>query len=87
MTEKEKMENGKMYDANYDKELEQERLECKTLCQEYNHLPIKDMERRRADTYRTGFLVRLRTIYYSGRKFLCKSRPSHFRCGRRSFRR
>lgn len=46
MTEKEKM--GKMYDANYDKELEQERLECKTLCQEYNHLPIKDMERRRA---------------------------------------
>lgn len=47
MTEKEKMENGKMYDANYDVELEQERLECKTLCQEYNHLPIKDLERRR----------------------------------------
>lgn len=37
-----------MYDANYDVELEQERLECKMLCQEYNHLPIKDLGRRRA---------------------------------------
>lgn len=47
MTEKEKMESQKLYDANYDVELEQERLECKTLCQEYNHLPIKDMEKRK----------------------------------------
>ena len=47
MTEKEKMKSQKLYDANYDHELEKERLECKALCQEYNHLPIKDLEKRR----------------------------------------
>lgn len=47
MTEKEKMEHQMLYDANYDKELEVERLECKSLCQVYNHLPIKDLEGRR----------------------------------------
>lgn len=47
MTEKEKMEHQMLYDANYDKELEVERLECKSLCQAYNHLPIKDLEGRR----------------------------------------
>lgn len=47
MTEKEKMESQKLYDANYDVELEQDRLECKTLCQEYNHLPIREIEKRR----------------------------------------
>ena len=47
MTEKEKMEHQMLYDANYDKELEAERLECKSLCQAYNHLPIKDLEGRR----------------------------------------
>lgn len=48
MTEKEKMEKQILYDANYDTELELERLECKTLCQEYNHLPIKDLSGRRS---------------------------------------
>lgn len=47
MTEKEKMEAQKLYDANYDKELENERLECKALCQKYNALPIKELEKRR----------------------------------------
>lgn len=47
MTEKEKMEHQMLYDANYDKELVAERLECKSLCQAYNHLPIKDLEGRR----------------------------------------
>ena len=47
MSEKEKMMHQKLYDANYDKDLELERLECKSLCQEYNNLPIKDVERRR----------------------------------------
>ena len=37
MTEKEKMISQKLYDASSDRELESERLECKTLCQEYNH--------------------------------------------------
>lgn len=47
MTEKEKMLAGQMYDANYDKELEQERLECKSLCQEYNLMPVKETENRK----------------------------------------
>ena len=46
MTEKEKMQSQKLYDANYDSELERERIECKALCQEYNHLPIKEKEKR-----------------------------------------
>ena len=48
MTEKEKMLAGRLYDANYDPELEQERIACKTLCQEYNQLPIADFEKRHA---------------------------------------
>lgn len=47
MTEKEKMENMMLYDANYNEELENKRLECKSLCQEYNNLPIKDLNTRR----------------------------------------
>lgn len=46
MTEKEKMENQKLYDANYDIELEAERVRCKTKCQIYNSLPIEDVEER-----------------------------------------
>lgn len=47
MTEKEKMESQKLYDANYDLELEQKRVDCKVLCQEYNNLPIRNLEERR----------------------------------------
>ena len=46
MTEKEKMKLHKLYDANYDKELEYDRLECKSLCQEYNKFPVKDLDKR-----------------------------------------
>lgn len=46
MTEKEKMNAQKLYDANYDKELENDRLECKAMCQEYNNLPIKELAKR-----------------------------------------
>lgn len=38
MTEKEKMANKMLYDANYDKELLIDRLEAKELCYEYNQL-------------------------------------------------
>lgn len=38
MTEKEKMLAGMIYDANYDKNLIQERLKCKDLCYEFNQL-------------------------------------------------
>lgn len=47
MTEKEKMLSQKMYDANYDSELEAERLECKTLCQEFNSIPVKELDKRK----------------------------------------
>lgn len=47
MTEKEKMLAQKLYDAG-ETQLDQERLECKALCQEYNHLPIQDLEKRRS---------------------------------------
>ena len=48
MTEKEKLIHGKLYDANYDSSLEAERLACKTLCQQYNALPIQDLALRRS---------------------------------------
>ena len=48
MTEKEKMERQMLYDANYDKELEAERLRCKSLCQKYNNLPVENLEERHA---------------------------------------
>ncbi len=48
MTEREKMEKQMLYDANYDKELEDMRLECKALCQEYNAIPIRELEVRRS---------------------------------------
>lgn len=37
MTEREKMDAGQWYDANYDKELLEERLEADRLCYTYNH--------------------------------------------------
>lgn len=42
MTEREKMQNYKLYDANYDKELKADRIRCKALCRKYNNLPIED---------------------------------------------
>lgn len=38
-TEKEKMLEGVLYDANNDRELIADRLRCKELCREYNMLP------------------------------------------------
>jgi len=37
MTEKDKMLNGELYDANYDKSLIEQRTKCKKLCFEYNN--------------------------------------------------
>ncbi len=37
MNEKEKMLNGMLYDANYDKALIKEREKCKILCAKYNN--------------------------------------------------
>jgi len=47
MKEKEKRDNGELYDANYDKDLEKERLSIKDLCYRYNNLePSKQKERK-----------------------------------------
>lgn len=42
MTEKEKMAKQMLYDANYDKELLEERAKAKDLCYEYNQLRPSD---------------------------------------------
>lgn len=47
MTEKEKMDNQMLYDANNDKELEKERIACKMLCQEYNTTSIDNFKKRK----------------------------------------
>lgn len=47
MTEKEKCSLGMLYDANYDKELIEERRGCKDICHEYNLVKPSDLERRR----------------------------------------
>ncbi len=47
MSEKEKMLSGQMYFAGNSGELFDERLRCKKLCQEYNNLPIEDLDARK----------------------------------------
>ena len=43
MTEKEKMQRQMLYDANYDADLQQERIIAKELCYDFNLLrPIAD---------------------------------------------
>ena len=44
MTEKEKMKNKMLYNANYDKELIEERIKAKDLCYEYNQLRPSNIE-------------------------------------------
>lgn len=46
MTEKDKCAAGLLYNACYDKELLEERLRCKNLCQEYNQAIHSDIQRR-----------------------------------------
>ena len=48
MTEKEKMLAHQMYDANYNKELHDERIAAKELCWEYNQLRPSNEEGTRA---------------------------------------
>ena len=47
MTEKEKMLNGELYDANYDEALIAERQAVKELCYEYNNLRPSQVEERK----------------------------------------
>ena len=46
MTEKEKMQKGMWYDANFDKELLAERIEADGLCYEFNHTHPKEAEKK-----------------------------------------
>lgn len=46
MTEKEKMLQGKWYDANFDEEIVQERLNAEELCFEFNQTNPKDNKRK-----------------------------------------
>ena len=48
MSEKEKMLSGQLYDANYDKELADERMFCKCLCHKYNNLSPDNVDERKA---------------------------------------
>ena len=47
MNEKEKMINGLLYDAFADESLVQDRIKCKTLCQEYNSTKYAEMDKRK----------------------------------------
>ena len=47
MTEKEKCQQGLLYNANFDKELIDERDSCKKLCQQFNQTNYIDAEERR----------------------------------------
>ncbi len=46
MTEKEKRDMGLLYDANYDKELVEQRINCQCMCHEYNLLSPANKEKR-----------------------------------------
>ena len=46
MTEKEKMLSQKLYNANYDVDILNDRTQCKIKCHAYNQLPIDDIEAR-----------------------------------------
>ncbi|EXG83710.1 acetyltransferase (isoleucine patch superfamily) [Clostridium sp. ASBs410] len=48
MTEREKMENGFLYDANYNEEIIKEREEAKDLCFAYNQIKPSDSENQKA---------------------------------------
>ncbi|MGN1330946.1 MAG: sugar O-acetyltransferase [Clostridia bacterium] len=47
MNEKEKMLSGELYDANYDRGLEKERLRVKDLCFEYNNIKPSNKEEKK----------------------------------------
>lgn len=47
LNEKEKMQNGLLYDANYDEALINERVNAKKLCQKYNNISYVDFEERK----------------------------------------
>lgn len=47
MTEKEKMQNQMLYDANYDQELLEERIRAKDLCYDFNQLRSSETKKQK----------------------------------------
>ena len=47
MTEKEKRENGQIYNPNYDEELRAEMVKAQDLCFDYNNLRPSNLEERK----------------------------------------
>lgn len=47
MSEEEKMMSGELYDANYNKELIEKRLDAKQLCKKYNDLDPRDINEKK----------------------------------------
>ena len=48
MSEEEKMLAGKIYDANYDKELFEKRLNAKELCKKFNESDVRNIEEKKS---------------------------------------
>jgi len=46
LNEKEKMQQGLLYDANYDESLKIERTKAKTICHKYNNLAYEEFEQK-----------------------------------------
>lgn len=63
MTEKDKCKAGELYNANFDKELLEERMICKELCFEYNNLrpslldKKNDLLKRLLGSYKNNFFI------------------------------
>ena len=85
MTEKEKMRSGKLYDANYDKELEAERLACKTLCQAYNQIPVQQVQEREAMLKKilgkTGAAVHIEPVFWCDYGYLTEVGENFYAIG------
>ena len=69
MTEKEKCENGLLYDANYDKELLENRIKAKDICYEYNLVKPSDIEKRKKLI--KGLLSKTKDSFWIEPSFYC----------------
>lgn len=69
MIEKEKMLKQLLYDANYDKELANERIQAKDLCYQYNQLPPSAEQRQQEIVSR--LLGKTRGAFYILAPFWC----------------
>ncbi|MEG2353676.1 MAG: sugar O-acetyltransferase [Clostridium sp.] len=69
MSEKDKMLEGKLYDANYDKDLIDERTVAKELCYNFNKLPPSKFEER--NIILKNLLGKVKNRFFIEQPFLC----------------